>query len=80
MVAEGRSEDNRSIEAAASAKGLDFIPLAQELYQLVIPEAVFETAVCQELLTLLQKESFKKAISNFGGYDTAKTGTILWVG
>jgi molybdate-binding protein len=54
--------------------------MAQELYQLVIPKAVFETAVCRELLTVLQTEAFKKAIRELGGYETAETGNALWVG
>ena len=78
-IKEGQATAGLGIEAAASAYGLDFVPLAQEQYQLVIPHTVWDTAVCQELLAILHKETFKEKITNFGGYDITETGKILWV-
>jgi putative molybdopterin biosynthesis protein len=37
------------IQAAATAYGLDFVPLAQEQYDLVFPEPVWATPVAQAL-------------------------------
>lgn len=79
-IRNGEATAGLGIQAAASAFGLAFIPLAQELYQLIIPEAVFDTAVCRELLTVLETEEFKESISDFGGYETAETSNIFWVG
>ena len=79
-IKQGLATAGLGIQAAASAYGLDFIPLAQELYQLVVPESIFETAVCQEIVTILQTDSFKESVKNLGGYETVETGNILWVG
>lgn len=78
-IHDGAATAGLGIFAAASALGLDFVPFAQEQYQLVIPEAVMETAVCQTLLAILQTESFKEAVAGFGGYQVEKTGEINWV-
>ena len=64
---------------AAAAYGLDFVPLTQELYQLVITQAVWETAVCQTLLTILGSPSFVAAVNALGGYETTATGEISWI-
>lgn len=79
-IKNGEATAGLGIEAAAAARELDFLPLAQEKYQLVIPAAVMETAVCRELLNLLQSPAFKEAVNQFGGYETAETGNILWIG
>ncbi|MFL7867908.1 MAG: substrate-binding domain-containing protein [Anaerolineales bacterium] len=79
-IKNGQATTGLGIQAAASAFGLDFIPLAVEKYQLVIPEAVWETAVCQHLLKTLQEEQFQETITNLGGYDTTETSKTLWVG
>lgn len=65
--------------AAAAAYGLDFVPLAQELYQLVIPARVWETAVCQHLVAIIQSPAFKESVNTLGGYDTGLTGDVVWI-
>ncbi|MFL7839168.1 MAG: substrate-binding domain-containing protein [Candidatus Promineifilaceae bacterium] len=79
-ITNGEATAGLGIQAAATPYDLDFIPLAQEHYQLVIPEMVWEMAVCQHLLQILQKEQFKETIKNFGGYDTAETSKTIWIG
>jgi molybdate-binding protein/DNA-binding transcriptional regulator YhcF (GntR family) len=79
-IKNGQATAGLGIQAAASAFDLDFLPLALEKYQLVIPEMVWDTAACQYLLATLQKEPFKKSISSLGGYDTAETSETLWIG
>ena len=79
VVKEGTASAGLGIQAAAAAYDLDFIPCAQEQYQLVIPDEVFESAACQILLNALRTESFESAVEGFGGYDTTSTGEITWV-
>lgn len=67
------------IYAAAVAYGLDFVPLTQEIYQLVILEDVWQTAVCQSLFTIINAEAFKTAVRALGGYDTTATGELFWI-
>ena len=67
------------IYAAAAAYGLDFVPLTQEVYQLVITQAIWETAACQTLLAVLGSPAFLAAIDALGGYETTATGEINWI-
>lgn len=78
-VQSGEATAGLGIYAAAAAYGLDFVPLAQELYQLAIPEAVWEGDSCQILLAALQSTPFLEAVGALGGYETSATGDVSWV-
>lgn len=62
------------IFSAAKALGLDFVPLARERYDLVIPRAHAADPKVEVLLALLRSENFKARIEALGGYETALTG------
>ncbi|NHZ71469.1 MAG: hypothetical protein GWP17_00050 [Aquificales bacterium] len=62
------------IQAAATAYGLDFIPLTQERYDLVFPEAVWQTPAAQLLAAIIRADRFKESVMGLAGYDTAVTG------
>ncbi len=78
-VADGTADAGLAIHAAASAYDLDFLPLTQELYQLVVPQPVWETAVCQSLVAAVRSSNFQEAVACLGGYDTTATGVVEWV-
>jgi putative molybdopterin biosynthesis protein len=65
------------IYAAARALNLDFVPVVTEQYDLVVPDAFFETRNFQVLLETIRSAAFKKRVEALGGYGTAKTGEIL---
>jgi len=64
------------IYAAARALGLDFIPVATEEYDLVIPRVHFETPMMQNLLSVLQTASFQKRVQAMGGYHVDDMGKL----
>jgi putative molybdopterin biosynthesis protein len=76
-VLSGAADVGLGISAAARALGLDFVPVVSEQYDLVIPEAVFETAMIKRLLKTICSRGFKKRVNALGGYDTSKTGTAI---
>lgn len=78
-IEQGTATAGLGIQAAAKAKNLDFVPCAEETYQLVIPETVMATDICSSLLAILQADDFKETVKSFGGYKTAHTGEISWV-
>lgn len=78
-VAEGRADAGLGIQAAALAYGLDFLPLALERYDLVIPEEVWPTPPCQTLVEVIRSSAFRAAVEAVGGYETEETGTVRWV-
>jgi putative molybdopterin biosynthesis protein len=75
-VASGAADAGLGIYAAAQALGLDFIPIAKERYDLVIPEVYADSIMVREALAILASPEFQHTVRSLGGYDTAETGRI----
>lgn len=73
-VASGRADCGLGIAAAAVALDLDFIPLFEEEYDLIIPAVYAEDELLQPLLCLAQDEEFRNAVAQLPGYDTPRMG------
>ena len=78
-VDQGQATVGLAIHAAASAHGLDFLPLTQERYDLVFPGEVWELPAAQALVNVIRSSRFKEAVVALGGYDTAETGQETWL-
>jgi len=76
-VLSGTADVGLGIFAAARALDLDFIPVVTEQYDLVIPDEFFESKRIQMLLETIVAPAFKDRVASLGGYDTAKTGTVV---
>ncbi|HSO14174.1 MAG TPA: molybdopterin biosynthesis protein [Anaerolineales bacterium] len=76
-VASGRADCGLGIAAAAQALDLDFIPLFQERYDLVIPKQFADDNLLAPLFELLVDSAFRKAVSQLMGYDVSVMGTII---
>lgn len=76
-VLSGRADAGMAIYASAKAVGLDFIPITQERYDLVIPESSWDDPKIRLLLDLIASDSFREAATALGGYDLRSAGTIL---
>ena len=57
--------------------GLEFIPVTQERYDLVIPREIFYTKPIQSLLTIIRSQEFRERVGQMGGYDTRDSGTLV---
>ena len=57
--------------------GIDFIPLQQERYDLVIRRSLLETPEGLQLLQILQSELFRREIEQFSGNDYRDLGKIV---
>ncbi|MBS4024431.1 MAG: molybdopterin biosynthesis protein [Clostridia bacterium] len=68
------------ILAAAKVFNLDFVPVAEEQFDLCILASAWEKEPIQALLAILQDDGFKKEISALGGYDLRDCGKIIWEG
>jgi molybdate-binding protein/DNA-binding XRE family transcriptional regulator len=75
VVAMGLADVGVGVKAAAVASGLDFVPLGQERYDLVIPDHFLDYRPVQLLLSALADRDFKQQVEALGGYDTALMGT-----
>jgi putative molybdopterin biosynthesis protein len=76
-VASGRADCGLGIAAAAQALDLDFVPLFQERYDLVIPKEHAEDKLLTPLFGLLADSTFRRAVSQLTGYDVSVMGTII---
>ena len=77
-VLSGRADAGLGIYAAARALDLDFIPVVQEEYDLVIPDKYYEEEKIQALLSVIRSANFQEAAKALGGYDLSLTGKIIF--
>ena len=62
--------------AAARALGLDFIPVEQELYDLIILKRFLDHPPVAKLLEVIRSPSFREQVAALGGYDVSRMGEI----
>jgi molybdenum cofactor synthesis domain-containing protein len=78
-VLSGRADAGMAIYAAARALHLDFIPIAEERYDLVIPESSWNDPKIQLLLEIIVSASFRGTVTALGGYDVSDSGTVVGI-
>ncbi|MBI3957523.1 MAG: molybdopterin biosynthesis protein [Chloroflexi bacterium] len=78
-VKSGAADCGLGILAAARALELDFVPLFDERYDLVIPVDYYESELLAPLLALIRgrDEQFLAAVEALGGYSTRQMGQVL---
>lgn len=77
-VASGEADVGVGIEKAASIVGnVEFVPLIQERYDLVMLKTANNQPWIQSLLHILRSDDFKKELQTITGYDLTRTGEIL---
>ncbi|MGH7816775.1 MAG: molybdopterin biosynthesis protein [Candidatus Binatia bacterium] len=77
-IASGLADAGLAVRAAANALGLDFIPVANEQYDLLVRREFFESERGSQLQRIISSAGFKRAVGELGGYDTTKAGTVLY--
>jgi putative molybdopterin biosynthesis protein len=76
-VKSGSADTGLGVLSAARALGLDFVPLFNEQYELVVPQVHYQSDLLQPLLDLLAAPDFRQAVADLGGYDTTNMGRIM---
>ncbi len=77
-VASGAADVGLGILAAARALAMDFVPLFQERYDLVIPRRFYEGPELQPLLEVVRDAAFRSQVEQLGGYDVTNMGRVAW--
>ncbi|MEN2994774.1 MAG: molybdopterin biosynthesis protein [Thermodesulfovibrio sp.] len=78
-VLTNRADVGIGILAAAQALDLDFIPIAEERYDILIPYEFLELKSVQAVLDIISKdEEFKKSVEKLGGYNTKDMGKVIY--
>jgi putative molybdopterin biosynthesis protein len=76
-VARGQADAGPGIMAVARALGLDFLPLQEERYDLVIPLEFFNAPAVQAMLDVVVSRPFQEELAVLGGYDSSKAGSVV---
>lgn len=76
QIASGTANAGMGIYSAAQLYGLDFLPICMEQYDLLIPDAAFDTPMVQRLLEVLRSDAFRARLEALGGYRLEHPGTV----
>jgi molybdate-binding protein len=76
-VARDHADAGPGIMAVARALGLDFLPIQEERYDLVIPLEFLDAPAVQAMLDVAVSRPFQEELATLGGYDGSKAGTVV---
>jgi putative molybdopterin biosynthesis protein len=76
-VRDGLADAGPGILATARLYGLDFIPLQQERYDLVVPVEFLSYAPVRVVLETATGPHYRREIDTLGGYDPSLAGTTI---
>jgi putative molybdopterin biosynthesis protein len=77
-VAGGTADAGLGIYSAAQAMGLDFIPVSEERYDLLMSRAFYESQEGVTLLETIHSPEFRENVEALGGYSCRETGRIVY--
>ena len=77
-VLSGSVDAGMGIRAAAQALDLDFVPVAEERYDLIIPRAFIDDPRIKAVLELLVEPRFIERVKNLGGYSLRDSGSVMY--
>ncbi len=77
-VLEGRADAGLAIESAARQLKLDFVPLAEERFDLAMRRRDYFEPPVQRLLGFTRNPRFADQAGKLGGYDIAGVGTVRY--
>jgi len=75
-VASGLADCGLGIKSAATALGLDFLPVEREEYDLVLRGDFADSEAGRLLLEVVRSSVFQESVVKLGGYEVRSTGTI----
>jgi len=75
-VLSGKADTGLGIRSAANALGLDFVPLVEERYDLLIPGEYWDEPMIRAVREVIVTPLFKETVERMGGYSTRDTGTV----
>ena len=76
-VFSGRADCGLGVAAAATALNLDFIPLFDERYDLVIPLHQANSDLLKPIFEIIQDPKFRASVGKIAGYDVSNMGQIV---
>ena len=77
MIEEGKADVSLGLQAAAHQHGLDFIPLFEERYDLILPRE--QEQILNPLLDHIQTVDFRNSLNVLTGYSAAHSGEQIHI-
>lgn len=77
-VQSGSADVGIGIKSASIAYNLDFIPIGEERYDLLMAKSFLNSYHGQMFLNIINSPGFKSQVEELGGYSTRDTGQIIW--
>lgn len=77
LVALGAADAGLAIAAVARPLGLDFIPLSEERFDLVLPKGLASDGRVTRLLETLSTRVFRREMESLGGHVVRETGKLI---
>lgn len=78
-VASGQADCAPGLLNLASLYGLDFLPLREERFDLLVDRYSYFDKPFQTLLEFTRSKAFQKKLNNMPGYKTDGLGTVVWL-
>jgi putative molybdopterin biosynthesis protein len=78
-ISQGKAEAGIAVQGSAEKFGLDFIPLYEERYDLVVPTEAIGDNQFMPLFDRIVSSRFREKVANLGGYNTSRTGETILV-
>lgn len=76
-VLSGTADCGMGIFAAARALDLDFVPIVQEQYDLIVPTGMLDDSPVQVVLETIRSKHFRERVRSLGGYDPSASGELF---
>ena len=76
MIATGSADVGLGIFSAAKLYDLDFLPICDEQYDLLIPDHAWELPIMRNLLDVLKSDEFRRRLEDLGGYTIENPGRV----
>jgi putative molybdopterin biosynthesis protein len=77
IIAANSADAGMGIYSAAKLYGLDFIPVCEEEYDLLIREETLELPSFKRFLEVIKSNEFRKRLDRMGGYTLSNPGNII---
>lgn len=78
-VASGTVDTGMGIRAAALALELDFVPIAEERYDLIVPQDYLaDSRVTAALDIIKSNKDFRQKVLSLGGYNLRDSGSVMY--
>lgn len=76
LIAADSADAGLGVYSAAKLYDLDFIPVCEEQYDLLVPDYAWDTLMIRRLIDTLQSNDFRRRLEKMGGYSMDNPGNV----